>query len=368
MSSFRFGLESEYLVARRDTFQPLWHKDLTFSELNECMETVRTDDLPSMEGCDLEAPHRKLMPFVVEGYHVKDEAFHPIDMMPKGVEIRTPVCNSLDECLDVFEKLYTRLDRAMALKNYAAVALSHHPVASKFWGPQYNRRYDFWLWAMEVMTTYGPDVNISLPDELAARVNQEDLLAKINYYGPAMTAMSVASPFFEGGLWEFRGQVGKSYRTFKRSVIAPPIEFHPHEAGRLEFKVFEMTNRTEDFRNYFLLFLTLLLDESLSGRAGNAARIYDSGAVARVGMEAETVRERATILLESCHRTLPRWGFSTSSLASFEERVETGRTPADRMIDAYRESGGSIPEVLRKLSRLEPLAETRPMRETLAVS
>ena len=89
---------------------------------------------------------------------------------------------------------------------------------------------------MQAMVTYGPDLNVSLPPELNERLDFADLHAKVNYYAPALTALSLASPFYLGRLWKIRGRVGKSIRTYRRSVIAPAIELHPQEAGRLEYK------------------------------------------------------------------------------------------------------------------------------------
>lgn len=351
-NGFHFGIESEYLLVDSKTFTPLWYRDLSFARLNEVLEEIPLEGIQSLEGLELEPPHRKLMPYVVEGYHVPDAEFRMIDILPKGVEIRTPVTDSIDECLSQFKTLYHRLQIALESSGYRAVSLSHHPIESKFSGQQNKRRYDFWLWAMEVMTTYGPDVNVSLPGDLSKRLDPADLEAKVNYYGPALAALSVGSPFLNGELWKIRGETGKSFRTYRRSVIAPPIEIHPDEGFRLEFKVFEMSWRLEDYRNYFLLFLTLLLDEELKGRASSQTRVYDLGAVARFGLGAPEMIERASQILERAPQVLGRWGFECQSLKSFEKRVESRMTPADEMIDIYHREK-SLTAVLRRLACLE---------------
>src|SRR5690348_1966028 len=117
---------------------------------------------------------------------------------------------------------------------------------------------------MEAMVTYGPDINIHLPQELWQRLDMRELDGKVNYYGPAITALALASPILRGGLWTIRGRVGKSVRTYHRSVIAPAIEVHPDQQHRLEFKLFDMPFRLQDFRVFLLLWLALLLDEGLS--------------------------------------------------------------------------------------------------------
>ena len=350
-ASFGFGLEAEFMLVDAGTFRPLWHHDLRFDELNETLESIPFDDLPSLEGLDLEPPHRKLMPFAVEGYHVPDPDMNPIDLLPKGVEIRTPVCTSIGDCLKCLRTLHVRLHSTLIDRGYCMVSLSHHPIEYTFEGPQNKRRYDFWQWAMEVMVTYGPDINVSLPRELNDRLDFKDVHAKVNYYGPAMAALSLASPLYRGGLWTIRGQVGKSIRTYRRSVIAPAIELHPNENGRLEFKLFEATNRLADYHAYFLLWLTVLLDEGLKGRASNQTRIYDLAAVARFGMDAERVRERADEVLTNAPAVLEKYGFDSSSLEDARRRVTTGQLPADEIIEQFRQQN-SLADILRQRAEL----------------
>jgi carboxylate-amine ligase len=353
---FHFGLEAEYLLVDAETFRPLWHRDLSFRELNGALEGIDVADVPDLDGLDLEPPHRKAMPFAVEGYHVPDPELNPIDLLPKGVEIRTPVCSSIAECLECLEVLHERMQKALGELGYRAVALSHHPTEEHFEGPQNKRRHDFWQWAMQAMLTYGPDVNVSLP-AYAGRLDTADLHAKVNFYSPALTALSLASPFLRGELWHIRGRVGKSIRTQRRSVIAPAIELHPEERGRLEYKTFEMTTSVADFHGYFLLWLTLLLDEGLKGRASHQTRIYDLGAVARDGLAAETVAERAAEVLERAPAVLAKWGFDPEPLGPFRERLRIRRLPADDLVELY-ESGRSLRDVLRTRAALIPAEKT----------
>lgn len=353
------------------SFRPLWHRDLSFDRLNAALESIDVADLPPLEGLDLEKPHRTLMPFAVEGYHVPDPDMNPIDLWPKGIEIRTPVCHSIGESLTCLATLHERLQAKLLDLGYRAVSLSHHPIETQFEGPQNKRRYDFWQWAMQVMVTYGPDVNVSLPITLNDRPDPQDLFAKVNHYGPAMAALSLASPLYQGKLWEVRGKNGKSARTYRRSIIAPAIELHPAERGRMEFKLFEATDCLADYACYFLLWLTVLLDKTLDGRASNQTRIYDLGAIARWGLEAETVVERAERLLERADIVLPDYGFDPSPLGAFRRRLDTMHLPADDIIELF-EREGSVEAVLRRRADLRVDDETpgngavRKLKEPIA--
>lgn len=344
---FRFGLEAEFLVAAADTFRPLWYRDLTFRKLNAALEAIPVDDV-DCAGLEAEPPHRKAGPYVVEGYHLPDPDLKPVDLLPKGVEIRTPVCRSIEDCLASLKELHARLQTALGELGYRAVVLSFHPFEDHFEGPQNKRRHDFWQWAMEAMPTYGPDVNVSVPERVASRLDLNDLSRKVNHYGPALTALTLASPLTRGDVWRIRGHVGKSVRTYHRSAIAPAIEVHPDEGLRLELKPFEMARSLADYRNYFLLWLALILDDGLVGRATDQTRIYDLGRIAYRGVEADTVRERAGEVLGRAPEVLARWGFDGAPLASFKQRLETGHLPADEIIDLFQRER-SVPAVLRHL-------------------
>lgn len=350
---FRFGLEAEFMLASTKDFRPLWYKDVTFKTLDDIFTKISLEGIPSLEGLAAEPPHEKLMPFIVEGYGIPDKDFNVTDAYPKGIEIRTPVCHSLEEVLSVYETLYRRVKKALAEHEMVPVAISHHPIESKFSGPQNKRRHDFWLWAMEVMTTYGPDINVSFPKDITDKLfsDLEDLNAKVNYYAPALSAISLASPFYQGQPWKLKGLPGKSYRTHKRSVVAPAIELHADENFRIEFKVFDMTRSVADFENYFLLVLSLFLDEGLKGRAGNQERIYDSGAVARFGLNAEGIRYRFTEVYERAFEVLPKFGFDPSPLKKLSSKIENNTTPSDEMLEIFKRTN-SINEVMKDFSVL----------------
>jgi carboxylate-amine ligase len=357
MGEFKFGLETEYCIWDRENKNALWQDCITFEDLNLILEkatekVIQSSDFPSLQGLELEPPHRKLMPFVVEGYHLPDMDFQAKDLLPKGVEIRTPVCDSIAQMLSCQAILVKTLSDEMLKKGWAPMALSHHPRATKFSGPQNKRRHDYWQWAMEVMTTYGPDINIGVSEDRMKWIQSQDFLEKLNYYSPALTALTVGAPFTNNELWKIRGQTGKSLRTYRRSIIAPPVELHPHENNRIEFKTFDMSPYAEDFEAMTLMVLTLILDDELDGRASNASRIYDLGRVATEGLHDPAAYERATILLARADRILPNHGFSINALSQFERRLQYKTTLADQWIDLYYEKQRKLESVLDEIARL----------------
>lgn len=348
---FLFGIEAEFPLADAQTFEPLWQPKLTFEGLNAILESISVGDLPC-RGLNIKPLHRTASPYLIEGYYLTDEQYKPKRLLPKGVELRTPTTTNIENCLDMLSLLYERMKEKLNKHGYCPIILSHHPTEDHFEGPPNYERYDYWQWAMEVMTTYGPDVNIGLPPRLAEKIDLKDLEAKLNYYAPCITALTLNAPLLRGDLWNIRGRLGKSVRTYKRSVFAPPLTIHTKPALRFELKCLEMARSIDDYQNYLLIWLTILLDSELKGRATNHSRIYDMGQVARFGLNAEMAHVRAREVLVRAKVLTDAFGFANRTLDIFWDRLETGRVPADDVIDLFQYEQ-SIPGTLRHLTKLE---------------
>jgi hypothetical protein len=201
---------------------------------------------------------------------------------------------------------------------------------------------------MRVATTYGPDLNLSLPEAQKPAFDWEDLQRRANYYGPALVAFSLNAPVKEGSLWQPRGRQGLSVRTYRRSPFAPMLAYHPKEGGRVEFKSFDMPTDRSDFRRFFLMWLWLMHDADAPGRAEDQDRVYDLGAVARDGWDAEQVVPRAEEALDRAARRLPDLGVDTSPLTALSQRLEARWVPADELV-RQMESLPSLPRLMHFL-------------------
>jgi carboxylate-amine ligase len=354
-SGFRFGLEGEYLLVEAGRCRPLWHPDLSFERLCGVLESIRYEGILgglTLDGLELDPPHRSILPYCVEGYGLPGAELLPwVDMLVKGVEIRTPVCPSIGECLRVYEALYRALQQALGGHGYRAVALAHHPLAWEFQGPQNHPRHDWWLWGMRAMTTYGPDVNLRLPEPLRARLDWAKLQRRANHYVPALVAFALAAPVARGGLWQVGGRTGLSARTYRRSPFAPAVAAHPKEQGRLEFKAFDMPVDREDFAFYLLLWLWLVLDDQAPGEADDADRISDLGAVARLGWGAGGIAERAEELLDRAERLLAALEVDPAPLQVPRRRLRARLAPAHDLIRQWEETP-SVEALLAHLDRV----------------
>lgn len=356
MDDFGFGLEIELLLASADDWAPLSHDDLSLSKLLDVIDEIDCSDLGT-GGLNVKPLHRRASHYLVEGYTLTDGNMNPVDLLPKGLEIRTPVLHSLEDTTACLRLLYDRLEERLAARGLKPVIISHHPVAENFHGPPNYHRHDYWQWAQTVMTTYGPDINISLPGSLAEKIERAALDARCNYYLPALTALTLASPLYRGSLWRIRGRTGKSIRTYRRSIWAPAMYVHEKPALRFEFKSFEMSPYTDDYHALFLACLALLLDDKLPGAASAESRIYDLGRVAVCGLEDRLARQRAEILLASAGATAARLGLDKRPLARLWSRLASGRTPSDDIADIFA-AAGSVPATLKRLPGLQSGGES----------
>lgn len=337
-NGYKFGLEAEYLLCAKKDYRPLWWPDLNFNDLYDILENISLEGIPDLQGLDSEDAHRRILPFVVEGYHIKNDNNVAIGMMPKGVEIRTPICFNIEDTLACFKTLFKRMKGHLEAKGYAPCAISHHPRYYDFNGPRCGRRFDFWKWAMEVMTTYGPDINISFPKPITEKLygNKKDFEAKLSYYAPALTALSLASPFYKDGLKSsFSHSYLRSIRTFRRSTIAPLLEWHEDENFRIEYKFFEMSDYVQDFRAYFYLCLILTLEDRLAGRALPQEGIYLMGEVAAQGLDSQIVQDILEEFFLCAKGTIKKYGLNPIAIDLMEKRWKLKETPAEKMIKRY---------------------------------
>jgi len=131
LKDYRFGLETEFILKNKINGQVLWYPHLSFEKLYALLEEIDLQGLPSCHGLDAEPAHRRLMPYVVEGYHLKNEDGTAYGMHPKGLEIRTPICDSIDHCLQVHRELKLRMDKSLNTVGLETLVLSHHPTAQQ---------------------------------------------------------------------------------------------------------------------------------------------------------------------------------------------------------------------------------------------
>jgi hypothetical protein len=349
---FGFGIEAEYLVLDKHS-KPLFHRDFDFAAFRDFIDSIPVSDF-SQEGFNTKPLHRTSSPYLVEGYYLTDAQMKPLEMLVKGLEVRTPLTSSISSAVSSLSQLTERAQNYFRNRySQNLCAISHHPTESNFQAPQNYKRHDYWQWALTAMTTFGPDVNISVPVDLVSGIDQAALNERVNFYMPAVIALTFSSPLFNGKLWQIEGVSGKSVRTYKRSQWAPLYYVHTEPALRFEFKGFEMPQNYSDYEALFLIGMALLLDNALKAKRSDVERLKVLQELAIYGiagrLHTSIYREQAADLLESAERIAVRFGFEHACLAALWTRLKDETSPADQIIQKFKQTH-SIERTLETLT------------------
>jgi hypothetical protein len=335
----------EFLLVDADTHAPLWHADLSFGHLIEILEAIPIDDLPSCAGMPATYPERKAIPFFVAGPRPTDDLSDGAAMPVKGVGIVTPDGNSPRHVLSILRELRSRLADTLWDQGLRPVPLAYHPQARASAGSA-TRSEDP---RSEEMLTYGTRVRVGLPAAVQARFDLDDLQGKVCHYGPGLSVFSLAAPFCGDGVWHTGEGIGKSCHIGRRALDPAPLAIGADRAANLEYGALDSGCRDADVHAYLLLWLALLLDDTLAGRGSPDSYRRDLDRAAKLGFDDPAARARAGILLEAAPAALQRRGLPAEPLETLGERLRHRRSPADDYLDWYARAGALAP-VLEKLA------------------
>lgn len=357
IDGFRFGIEHEFAVID-DTNTFCDFTNTTFEQLDRVVERmpVFESDYPSLRVGDLGIKKKR---WYIEGFErfASDGRYLRTD--PKGFEIRTPICSSLGGAIDTLTADFERWREVASEFGYRSARTSLNPFRSEYVPqPELNewevaqRQTPEEQTAYIHMLTYGPDISFSHPDMPVEQVI--DIGRKLTFYSPYVVPFTFSSPFYEGRLWG-----GYSRRTFYRTGPRPSVLVHvgrerdlvpsfptltdrarlPAEVGRIEFKAFDCVADLAAYRALGTLLLGLALDETLPGRALVPDEALHRRS-ATVGFDDDDIRVPAGRVIRAALEALPTE--LRPLLEPLREMLESRRTPAHAMIDAFRESGDVV--------------------------
>lgn len=357
IEEFRFGIEHEFAVIDREGHFCDF-MNTTFEQLDRVIAPlpVIETDYPGLRVGDLGIKNKR---WYIEGFERFSEDGEYLRTDPKGFEIRTPICDSLDEAVGVLRTDLKRWAEAAAPFGYRPARTSLNPFQAEFiptpdlnaW-EEAHRQTPEELTAHIHMLTYGPDLSFSHPALPAERAI--DIGTKLTHYSPYIVPFSFSSPFYTGQLWG-----GYSRRTFYRTGARPSALVFvdddaqripsfptltdkarlPAEVGRIEFKAFDCVADVETFRSLGTLLLGIALDHTLPGRAIVPDTALHKLSATRAFHD-EGIRHGTAEVLAAARQALPH--DLRVHLEPLEAMVETRRTPADRMIEMFRETGDII--------------------------
>ncbi|WP_265274583.1 glutamate--cysteine ligase [Nostoc sp. KVJ3] len=283
---FFFGIEHEVAFLNKEgRFADFSHTK--FADFNQIIERLPTypSDYPQLRVGDAGI---KMKRWYIEGFERFADSDEVIDCHVKGIEIRTTIHPNIHGAITELSESFHLLREVAASFDFSPVLVSFNPYNPAF-EPQPPLN-DYEIKQLEVypdeqtanihMVSYGPDLNISVPDLSTKDVI--DIGKKLTYYSPYIVPFTYSSPFYNGGLWD-----GLSVRTFIRTGKRPAalvfvkeqeelIDSIPcltriariaAEVGRIEFKACDSCDDFLIYAALLALLKGLVLDETLIGRA-----------------------------------------------------------------------------------------------------
>ncbi|MGH8901597.1 MAG: glutamate--cysteine ligase [Egibacteraceae bacterium] len=363
-AGFRYGLEHEIALLRPDgRFADF--TNTSFQELQAIIDSlpVHQSDYPGLRVGDLAIKHKR---WYVEGFERYGPTGELLRCDPKGIEVRTPICDDIACAVRQLKADYRLFASQAARAGFLPVVVSHNPHQTAYriepelnaWECAQRRACPEDRTAHLHMTTYGPDANISW-----ARLTEPqvvDVGAKLTFYSPYIIPFTFSSPFYQGGLWG-----GLSVRTFTRTGVRPAVRVFladpsriivsdpsltklariEAEVGRIEFKAFDACPDLDLYADLLTLLEGLVLDQRLPGRRVTPdAELHRASAWS--GFDDPEIRAGAEAVLGAAEAALSEPD-DLGRIRSLMGRLETRACPARQMIERY-EAGDEVAGLVKK--------------------
>lgn len=345
-----FGIEAEYALVREDGQVFCDYANTSYAQLSSVLEK-----LPYYEHQGLRVGNAgiKVKNWYVEGDERFNDAGEVVDVAIKGIEVRTPLCDSVDESLASLASLRATLVTALAEDGLRLTAIGFNPFQESYapnytpWEKTYHRAHPEYLLSEISTLSYGPDLNFSSTEFSADQVRA--IARRLTYYSPFIVPFSFSSPFYRGAEWE-----GLSYRTFVRTNPRPAVRAFatvasqdplveapriPEEEGRIEFKAFDMVADDSLLRELFQLVVGIAFAPAhvLPGMADEPDKAFHQQS-AKEGFASDTFRNEAAMLVDAAESALRSRG-EHAPFTQLREMLRTCRTPAHALKEAFARTG-----------------------------
>jgi hypothetical protein len=282
---FRFGIEHEVAFARSNgEFADF--TNTTYAEFAAIIQALPEYNQDSQHLRLGDAGIRRKR-WYIEGVERFDESGKVLTCIPKGIEIRTTIHDSITTVIQELTTSFNQLQEVAAKHGFTPVLTSFNPHQTQFIPhPPLNQGERDRLndspedrTEHRAMLTYGPDLNLSIIG--ASMADLIDWGRKLTYYSPYILPFSYGTSIYQGQPWP-----GHSVRTFYRTGRRPAVLVFvanaldlinsdpsltklaqiPAEVGRLEFKAFDSCC-FELYAGLLALLKGLMRDRTLPGRA-----------------------------------------------------------------------------------------------------
>jgi hypothetical protein len=352
MFKYKIGIEFEYLLLGNNG------QILDFTNINSTeLITIINESRVNHQSSELNSGDLGIKDgfWYLEGDERFDEKGNFVDLKIKGIEIRTPVCTSVNSAVSTLLKLETELSEYINKFGYNLSIAGFNPITAKYeflpklnlWEKQMREKYKEYDYAQISNLSYGPDINLS-----SLNWSEQDSLEiakKLNYYSPFMVPFSFSSPFYSGKTW--RGLSKRTYeRTWRRPAVklytskkpTSPLEWqtkNSSEVGRIEYKAFDAILSGSLLRALCSLVLGVALS-NLPGRSENPSKkMHQTSAV--LGFQDNEILEGSTLVIKEVKNALKKHNLllELEQLKYLEKMLSLKKTGSDYLINNYNLTG-----------------------------
>lgn len=342
MDGRKYGIEAEYALLRPNgRFADF--TNTSYAEIRPLLETLPDYGHPELRVGDAGI---RVKNWYAEGDERFDENGRSTGLAFKGIEIRTPVCASIEESIGSLDTLRALLRDTLHAHGWSFLAIGFNPCTAAYapayapWERDFHASHAANALPEVSTLSYGPDFNFSCSRDTPEAVIES--VRRLTFYSPFIVPFSFSSPIVGGRLWE-----GHSYRTFRRTGPRPAALAHlagaidhplakqadpPSQHLRIEFKAFDMVGDDRLLAELFDLVVGIARSDSrdLPGTADAPdAALHRKAAL--TGFEDDAIREGAAAVLAASG--------SRHSFPLLREMLATRRTPAHAMRERFLRTG-----------------------------
>ncbi len=353
-NNFRYGIELEMPLLKGRHYVDF--DNTTFEELQQIIDALPEypKDYTSLRIGDLGIKKKR---WYIEEYERYDQHGTYTGCSVKGIEIRTPVHDSIDAVVKTLgddRRLFTTIAMQHGI---TPTAVGFNPYKNTFTPDPPLNQWEIAERGLSPeavtadihMLTQGPDVSISLEGLSDEQVI--DIGKKITYYSHFIAPFSYNSPFYNGKRWH-----GYSVRSYIRNQKRPAVLVFlqdpkkvlksrptlteaariPSEAGRIELKAIDSIADIRIYGALLALLKGLVLDTSLTGRSITPNKVMHTQAAIQA-FDSNEILQGSKQLVEVAREALKN-DPDAARLAVLEEMLAKKTTPAHSLIQAFETS------------------------------
>lgn len=354
MTIYRCGIENEYLLINTDGSIRDF-TNLNYSDIKDIMINRPGENDTQLNKGDLGI---KSGYWYLEGDERFDEQGSFTDMKVKGIEIRTPIKESIDDAVMSITTLEKELKGRLSNLDMDIASVGFNPVTTQYtfdpplnqWEVSMRKEHPEYDYANISNLTFGPDINFSFPDFTLDQI--VDIAKKLTYYSPFIVPFSFSSPFFDSKLWS-----GLSRRTYERTWRRPAVKVfvsdsstpaspllyqskNPYEVGRIEFKAFDAFISKDIMTACCYLVLGVCLDTELDGRADTPDKELHQRSATDCWNDKNT-KIMSSSVLSHADSALAKANISQGAekLAILQSMLDSNLTPSSQLIESFQQGG-----------------------------